>query len=160
MTLPARDRQYDLLDVMESVTAVIGFEVIGSRFSTTSPGDGSPLAGEGSLYGSFSDHIANGGIVVGDSIPGWREIVVRRCRASNDRGRSRSHLRGGLPSLRQPVSSGGRRSQPAASPWGVKAGDIIVTNSSTSFFPVSADTLIRARYQGLGEVTATFERAG
>lgn len=40
--------------------------------------------------------------------------------------------------------------------FGVKSGDIIVTNSSTSFFPVSAGALIRARYEGLGEVTATF----
>ena len=39
---------------------------------------------------------------------------------------------------------------------GVKAGDIIVTSSSTSFFAVSAGTLIRATYEGLGEVTATF----
>jgi 2-keto-4-pentenoate hydratase len=38
----------------------------------------------------------------------------------------------------------------------VKSGDIIVTNSSTSFFPVSAGALIRATYDGLGEVTATF----
>jgi len=39
---------------------------------------------------------------------------------------------------------------------GARAGDIIVTNSSTSFFPVDAGTLIRAVYEGLGEVTATF----
>jgi 2-keto-4-pentenoate hydratase len=38
----------------------------------------------------------------------------------------------------------------------VKAGDIIVTNSSTSFFPVDAGSVIRAEYDGLGEVTATF----
>jgi 2-keto-4-pentenoate hydratase len=39
---------------------------------------------------------------------------------------------------------------------GVKHGDILVTNSSTSFFPVSAESLVRATYQGLGEVTARF----
>ena len=42
---------------------------------------------------------------------------------------------------------------------GVKAGDIIVTNSSTSFFPVAAGTLVRAVYDGLGEVTATSRQA-
>ena len=34
-------------------------------------------------------------------------------------------------------------------------GDVIVTNSSTSFFPVDAGTVIRAVYEGLGAVTAT-----
>ena len=40
---------------------------------------------------------------------------------------------------------------------GVKAGDIIVTNSSTSFFSVRAGSPIRATYDGLGDVEATFE---
>ena len=30
--LPARERNYDVSEIMESVTAVVGFEVIGSRF--------------------------------------------------------------------------------------------------------------------------------
>ena len=42
---------------------------------------------------------------------------------------------------------------------GVKAGDVIVTNSSTSFFAVRAGSVIRAVYDGLGEVTATFAEA-
>ena len=42
---------------------------------------------------------------------------------------------------------------------GVEMGDIIVTNSSTSFFPVKAGALIRAAYDGLGEVTARFGSA-
>ena len=41
---------------------------------------------------------------------------------------------------------------------GVKEGDIIVTNSSTSFFAVAA-VPYRATYEGLGEVTATFGAA-
>jgi hypothetical protein len=38
----------------------------------------------------------------------------------------------------------------------VKAGDILVTNSSTSFFQVDAGALVRATYAGLGEVCASF----
>ena len=41
---------------------------------------------------------------------------------------------------------------------GVKAGDVIVTNSSTSFFAVDAGSSIRATYEGLGEVVASFAR--
>ena len=64
--LPARDRNYDVVEIRESVTAVVGFEVIGSRFRG---------AGQGSLYSSLSDHIANGAIVVGDAVPQWREVA-------------------------------------------------------------------------------------
>jgi hypothetical protein len=32
-----------------------------------------------------------------------------------------------------------------------------VTNSSTSFFPVDAGSVVRAEYEGVGAVTATFE---
>jgi 2-keto-4-pentenoate hydratase len=39
---------------------------------------------------------------------------------------------------------------------GVKSGDIVVTNSSTSFFSVAAGAPVRAVYEGSGEVTATF----
>jgi 2-keto-4-pentenoate hydratase len=39
---------------------------------------------------------------------------------------------------------------------GVRAGDVIVTNSSTSFFAVDSGTVVRAAYDGLGEVTARF----
>ena len=72
--LPARNRNYDVSEVMDSVTAVVGFEVIGSRFRR-SPCRRGPSDGQGSLYGSLSDHIANGCIVVGDAIPGWRDVA-------------------------------------------------------------------------------------
>src|SRR5204863_1771878 len=74
--LPAREGQYDVTEVMASVTAVVGFEVIGSRFRTPDPTERSARTnGQGSLYGSLSDHLANGCIVVGDSITGWRDVV-------------------------------------------------------------------------------------
>ena len=62
------------------MTAVVGFEVIGSRYRS----DGE--LGEGSLYGSYADHIANGCIVVGDPIAGWQEVVFEdtRLRVTED----------------------------------------------------------------------------
>jgi 2-keto-4-pentenoate hydratase len=108
------------------------------------------------LYGSLSDHIANGCIVVGDAIPGWRDVAFEDV-----------HLR---------VTEGDRElisvvgCHPFDNPFlpvvvsvnrlrrhrGMKAGDIIVTNSSTSFFAVDSGSLTRATYEGLGEVVATF----
>jgi 2-keto-4-pentenoate hydratase len=158
--LPARDRNYDVAEVMESVTGVVGFEVIGSRFRAASPSDrAAPSDGQGSLYGSLSDHIANGCIVVGDAIPGWRDVAFEdvRLRLTED-GRELISVVGchpfDNPFLPVVVSVNRlRRHQ------GVKAGDVIVTNSSTSFFPVDAGSLIRATYDGVGEVVATFARS-
>jgi len=155
--LPPREHVYDIAEVMESVTAVIGFEVIGSRFRSASGSDGAQTrSGQGSLYGSLSDHIANGCIVVGDVIPRWRDIAFEdvSLRMSED-DRELISVVGCHPFDNPflPVVVGVNRMRRHR---GVKAGDVIVTNSSTSFFPVRAGSVIRASYEGLGEVVATF----
>ncbi len=142
---------------MASVTAVVGFEVIGSRFRAGSSSEGAePAQGQGSLYGSLSDHIANGCIVVGDAIPGWREVAFEdvSLRLTED-DRELVSVVGCHPFDNPflPVVVGVNRLRRHL---GVKAGEIIVTNSSTSFFAVEPGSVIRATYEGLGEVTATF----
>ena len=155
--MPARDRQYDVSEIMESVTAVVGFEVIGSRFGIADPSDSRARTdGQGSLYGSLSDHLANGCIVVGDSIADWRDVafedvVVRLTEGDRELITVVGCHPFDNPFL--PVVVGVNRLRRH---FGVKSGDIIVTNSSTSFFPVAAGAVIRATYDGLGEVTATF----
>jgi 2-keto-4-pentenoate hydratase len=155
--MPPRERRYDVAEVMESVTAVVGFEVIGSRFRMADPSDSSARSdGQGSLFGSLSDHLANGGIVVGDAIPGWRDVAFDEIGLKMTEGdRELISVIGCHPFDNPflPVVVGVNRLRRHL---GVKAGDIIVTSSSTSFFPVAAGTLIRASYEGLGEVTATF----
>jgi 2-keto-4-pentenoate hydratase len=155
--LPARERHYEVTEVVESVTAVVGFEVIGSRFRSADPTERSARSnGQGSLYGSLSDHLANGCIVVGDSIARWRDVAFEDVglRLTED-NRELISVVGCHPFDNPflPVVVGVNRLRRQ---FGVKSGDIIVTNSSTSFFPVSAGAVIRAAYDGLGEVTATF----
>jgi 2-keto-4-pentenoate hydratase len=152
--LPARERRYGVHEIMESVTAVVGFEVIGWRFRNhpTDPAANPP----GSLYGSLSDHLANGCIVVGDAIPSWRDVAFDEVRLRMTEGdRELASVVGCHPfdDPFLPVVVGVNRLRRRL---GVKAGEVIVTNSSTSFFPVSAGTLVRAVYEGLGEVTARF----
>ena len=115
--LPPRARNYDIDEIMDSVTGVVGFEVIGSRFTESRAG-ATPAGGQGSLYGSFSDHIANGGIVVGDAIRGLARRRLRRRPPPADGGRQRADLGRRLPPLRQPVPPGRRGRQPVATPSG------------------------------------------
>ena len=156
--MPARERNYTVAEIMESVTAVVGFEVIGSRFGTADAPDGAPrVDGKGSLYGSLSDHLANGCIVVGDEIRGWRDVAFEDVGvrvAEGDRGLIAVVGCHPFDNPFLPVVVGVNRLRRHS---GVREGDIIVTNSSTSFFAVAARTVIRATYEGLGEVTATFE---
>jgi len=153
--LPPRARNYDIDEIMDSVTGVVGFELIGSRFTESRAG-ATPAGGQGSLYGSFSDHIANGGIVVGDAIAGWRDVAFEdvRLRLTED-GNELISVVGCHPFDNPflPVVVGVNRLRRHQ---GAKAGDVIVTNSSTSFFAVQPGKLIRAEYEGVGEVTATF----
>jgi 2-keto-4-pentenoate hydratase len=155
--LPARERRYSVEEVAESVTAVVGFEVIGSRFRGRQTGDASGApAGQGSLHGSLSDHIANGCIVVGDAVPGWRDVAFEDVHLTMSEGdRELVSVVGCHPfdDPFLPVVVGVNRIRRHR---GVAAGDVILTSSSTSFFPVAAGTLVRATYEGVGEVTATF----
>jgi 2-keto-4-pentenoate hydratase len=147
--LPARERRYSVDEVRESVTAVVGFEVIGSRFRGE---------GQGSLYGSLSDHLANGCILVGDAIPAWRDVAFDEVRLRMFEGdRELVTVIGCHPfdDPFLPVVVGVNRMRRGL---GVQAGAVILTSSSTSFFAVAPDTLIRACYEGLGEVTATFAK--
>jgi 2-keto-4-pentenoate hydratase len=155
--MPPRDRPYEVAEVMESVTAVVGFEVIGSRFrGAGSPDGGAAGNGQGSLYGSLSDHISNGCIVVGDTVPGWRDVAFEDVHLRLTEGeRELVSVVGCHPFDNPflPVVVGVNRLRRHR---GVQAGDIILTSSSTSFFPVGPLSVIRAAYEGLGEVAATF----
>jgi 2-keto-4-pentenoate hydratase len=153
--LPPRERRYGVDEVMACVTAVIGFEVIGSRFRPRHASG----PGRGSLHGSLADHIANGAIVVGDAIPSWRDIAFEDVALHLAEGdRELACVVGCHPfdDPFLPVVVGVNRLRRYR---GVRAGDVIVTNSSTSFFSVAAGAVVRATYEGLGEVTASFAEA-
>jgi len=108
------------------------------------------------LYGSLSDHIANGCIVVGDAIPGWQDVAFEdvRLRVTED-DREIVSVVGCHPFDNPflPAVMGINRLRRGP---GVKAGDVVNTNSSTGICPAGPGTVIRASYEGLGEVTATF----
>jgi 2-keto-4-pentenoate hydratase len=147
--LPPRERRYTIGELADAVTAVAGFEIIGPRFRG---------GGSGSLHSSLSDHLANGAVVVGDAIQGWRDVAFEdvRLRMTEDERELVSVV--GCHPFDDPFLPVVVAVNRLRRHHGVKAGDVIVTNSSTSFFPVAAGASIRATYEGLGEVTATFAK--
>jgi 2-keto-4-pentenoate hydratase len=152
-----RERRYDVVEVMESVTAVVGFEVIGPRFRMGDPSDRStPANGQGSLYSSLSDHLANGCIVVGDAVPAWRDIVFEDVPLRVTAGGSELISVVGCHPFDDPVLPVAVAVNRLRRHAGVRAGEIIVTNSSTGFFSIPPGVEVRAVYDGVGRVTATF----
>lgn len=155
--LPAREQRYTHEEVAQAVTAVVGFEVIGTRFHMGSLEDITKRSkSQKSNFGSLSDNIANGCIVVGEAIPEWRDIAFEERRVRMTEGdRILVDYVGGHPFddpfLTVLVGVNRMRRQ-----RGVRRGEIILTSSSTSFFPVSPGTRIRAEYEGVGSVEATF----
>jgi 2-keto-4-pentenoate hydratase len=147
--LPARDKNYGLIEIMDSVSAVVGFEVLCSRFPPEIP------FGERAPYASFADHIGNGCVVVGDVIRDWRDVEFEDVPLTvTEDHRKLASVVGSHPfdnpflSVVMCVNRVRRRAD-------LHKGDIIVSSATTSFFPVNSGTLIRATYEGVGEVTAT-----
>jgi 2-keto-4-pentenoate hydratase len=148
--LPASDRNYGIVEIMDSVSAVVGFEVLCSRFPPVIP------FGERVPYASFADHIGNGCIVVGDVVEDWRDVEFERISLSvTEDDKELASVVGCHPfdnpflSVVMCVNQVRRRAT-------LSKGDVVVSSATTSFFPVRSGTLIRASYGGLGEVTASF----
>lgn len=155
--LPARKERYVHEEIAQAVTAVVGFEIIGTRYRMGSLEEITKRSkAQKSNFGSLSDNIANGCIVVGDEVPGWRDIAFEERRVRLTEGhRVLVDYVGGHP-FDDPfltVVIGVNRMRHRQ---GVRKGEIILTSSSTSFFPMSAGTRIRAHYDGVGSVEATF----
>jgi 2-keto-4-pentenoate hydratase len=148
--LPARDRNYDPCEILDSVTAVLAFEILRSSFRGGSSADVS-------MYAALSDHISNACVVIGDEVPAWRDIAFEevRLRMFEDDEELISVVGGHAfenPVL--PVVVGVNRLRRRN--VDIKAGDIMVTSSCTSFFHVGTRSVVRAAWEELGEVTVTF----
>lgn len=156
--IPPREKKYSHVELSEMVTAVVGMEVIGARFDMgTLEQMYKRSKSQISNHGALSDNIANGCIIVGDEIPHWQnvdfsEVVVTMTQDSEEVIRFVGGNPIDDPFLMTLVGVNRLRRH-----GGLKAGDIIVTNSSTSFFSVRAGSEIVSTYEGLGRVSARFE---
>jgi 2-keto-4-pentenoate hydratase len=148
--LPASDRNYSIPEIMEAVTAVIGCEVLRSRFRPTI------RYGDRAVFALFSDNIGNGCVVVGDEIPNWQDVEFEDVRLTVEvDGKEVASVVGAHLSDNPflPVVMCVNRVRRRAD---IHAGEILVTNATTSFFEVPVGSLLRCTYHGLGEVRMTF----
>jgi 2-keto-4-pentenoate hydratase len=147
--LPPRDEQYDPVEIIESVTPVVSFEILRSRFQSGDPH-------HEYIYSALADNISNGCVVIGDAVPNWRRIAFEDVKLRLFEGDKELISVVGCHPLDNPVLPIIASVNRLRRRDGVKAGHIMVSSSSTSFFSVAPRTPIRAVYAGLGEVTATF----
>lgn len=157
--LPRREKKYSHEELSSYVTAVVGMEVVGGRFEALSLEDiYARSKSQKSNYGSLSDNIANSCIVIGDEIPNWRDVDFEDVRVTmTEDNLTLIDFIGGHPfdDPFLPALVGINRMRRAHD---LAAGDMILTSSSTSFFPASAGTMVRTSYEGLGTASAIFAR--
>lgn len=145
--LPVREAPYTRDEVLDAVSsAYIAVEIVDTRLADR--------IAAGELW-RLADSLVNGGFVIGDAIPGWREIdtpqVVARTFAN---GNLIAEVRGqhptGEPYFLLPwwANTGSRRY------GGVQPGDIVTLGSWTGMQLVDKPVEIRGELAGLGVAEA------
>lgn len=142
-SLPARAEPYQREEILDAVAnAYVAVEIVDTRLADR--------AAAGELW-RLADSLVNGGFVIGDAIPGWRQIdtprVVARTFAN---GSLIAEVQGrhptGEPYFLLPwwANTGARRY------GGVQAGDIVTLGSWTGMQLVDQPVEIRGELEGLG----------
>jgi 2-keto-4-pentenoate hydratase len=154
--MPRREAKYSHSELSNYLTAIVGMEVIGSRFKTNLDDNYALSKSQKSNYGALSDNIANGCIVVGDDIPHWRDVAFEDVRVRMTAGEETLiDFVGGHP-FDDPFLTALAGVNRMRRHCDLEVGNILITSSSTSFFPAPAETLIRVEYEGLGAVAVSF----
>jgi 2-keto-4-pentenoate hydratase len=147
--LSHRDGNYDVVEVLESVVAHVGYEVLAPRFKGLT-------LGERPVNGSLADHISNGCVVIGDAIPHWRNVAFEDVPLRvTDGGSEVFSLVGGHP-FDNPFLPIVVLVNRVCRRFDINAGAVLLSASSASFFTGGIGTEIVAEYQGLGQVAVSF----
>ncbi len=154
--LPPRKELYQAQEVAEVVEACASFEAVDTRFDTGHRAIRQMLNERKTLVEAYADHITNGAFVIGDHCKDWRKIdfAAMRVVMRNEDKKIVETVGGHAfvdPFLPVVVLANELRHGP-----GLTAGQTVATGSFTGFFPVEADQLITAEFEGLGQVQSTF----
>ncbi|WP_024301479.1 2-keto-4-pentenoate hydratase [Pseudogulbenkiania sp. MAI-1] len=141
--LPARPERYTREEILDAIGSVhVAIELIDSRLAT-------PQAA-GPLW-CLADNLVNGGLIVGDAIPHWRELdfSALAVRASAD-GKTLAETLG-----RPPLDD-----LFFCLPWwiehvgGTQAGDLVATGAWNGMHPVGLPAAVRVEFVGVGSAEA------
>lgn len=141
--LPARPERYSREEILDAIDSVhVAIELIDSRLAA-------PQAA-GPLW-CLADNLVNGGLIIGDAIPQWRELdfAALTVRATANGQQLAETL--GRPPLDDLFF---------CLPWwiehagGAQAGDIVATGAWNGMHPVGLPATLRVEFVGVGSAEA------
>jgi 2-keto-4-pentenoate hydratase len=149
--LPAREADYDVLEVSDAIDAVAGaIEVVGTRLK-------GGLAGKGRFLVT-ADCGANIALVVGAWHEHWREIDLKAHPVTmyvNDQGKGAGT---GEQALGDPINvMVWLANQQSKLERGLKAGEVVSTGTCTGLDGVAPGDRVRADFGSLGNVDIAFD---
>jgi 2-keto-4-pentenoate hydratase len=154
--LPARAKHYTPEEVADAVDGCPSFEIVDVRMATDKRSIRQRLNERASLIEAYADHVTNGAFVIGPPRKDWRDFDYAKMHVSmKTPDKTIVETVGGHafidPFLPVVVLANELRHGP-----GLQAGQVVATGSFCGFFPVEANQTITARFEGFGEIQATF----
>lgn len=154
--LPPRAALYQPDEVAAAVEACPSFEIIATRFDTSTRSLRDMLNHRATMIEAYADHITNGAFVLGAPVKDWRNIDFAAMHVSmKAAGRTIVDTVGGHafvnPFLPIVILANELRSQN-----GLKAGQFVATGSFSGYFPVEPGELVVAEFEHIGRIEATF----
>jgi 2-keto-4-pentenoate hydratase len=154
--LPPRAAVYQAEEVAAAVEACLAFEIIATRFDTSTRTLRDMLNQRATQVEAFADHITGGAFVIGPPIKDWTSVDFAKLRISMKADdRLIVETVGGHafvnPFLPVVVLANELRDK-----GGLKAGQFVATGSFSGYFPVEVGQLVVAEFEGVGRIEATF----
>jgi 2-keto-4-pentenoate hydratase len=154
--LPPRARAYRAEEVADAVIACPSFEIVDTRYDTSTRTIRQMIDGAMSIFELFADHQTSGAFVPGPGRADWQDFEFSRLRVTmtadgEDIVSSVGGHAFGDPFLPLVVLANELRRRD-----GLKVGQLLATGSFTGFFPIGIGRTVTAEFAGFGSVSARF----
>jgi 2-keto-4-pentenoate hydratase len=147
--LPPRPTDYTYDEVADAATAMIGFEIVDSRFSDYK--SAAPLH-------KTADLQSNGGFVAGPVAPGWRKLDLENIAVTlRFNGEVKVQGKGGHP-CRDPFIPAVGLANLRRRTTGISAGQFATTGTFTGLVFAEPGDVLNASFEGIGSVDFSFQR--
>lgn len=156
--LPQRSALYHAEEVAAAVEACPSFEIIATRFDTSTRTLREMLNQRATMVEAYADHITSGAFVIGEPAKNWNNVDFSTMRVSMKAGeKTIVETVGGHafinPFLPVVILANELRTQS-----GLKAGQFVATGSFSGYFPVDPDQTVLAEFEHIGRVEASFAK--
>lgn len=150
--LPPRAQPYTYEEVAQAVDALPAIEFLAFRFDVEGMQDMADRPFE-----AYADNTLSGGFVVGEPFADWRSIDFSKLRhVATENDETVGDARGGHPVV-DPFILVFVGANTARERQGIKAGQILATLSPSVLLTAKPNATISAHFEGLGDVSATFD---